>query len=658
MHSFKSKTRHAPHRGDSMHFRSRFAAACLAALCSATAFGQSGLVDVVEYYNSALDHYFVTWVPDEIAKLDAGTAIKGWKRSGQTFKTFTAAQPGTSPVCRYYIPPGLGDSHFFGRGTTECDATGANNPSFVLEDSAFMHMFMPTLGTCGVGTAAVYRAFSQRPDANHRYMTNRNLRTAMVNKGWQAEGDGPDLVVMCSPTQPNKNVTFYSEPANPLLMSFVPDGGTLTTLFGDKDDTGAPVAFKGMFIQADATTQHVVTLDSTGRLSSVGMADGSRMKFAWQPGGQFNVSFVTADGKNQASVALTQAFAQPPSPVPSESNAQNKAAPIKATLQVSVREAGVLAGNATVTATIEGRATRKTYKVPLLPLGPGQGVYGAGFVNTPSAIPDGAIEGNCNKIVQKTSEACNYFEPVSSFMTSRGCLLLSAEATLVGTLVGFPLLGGVALVGCETAMVATGAVCKVAEVDSGTNSSVCKIIDSTVALYDGDGVRITAKATKGATSGSAQSEFNGATTVADMSVVLTCPPPQVAFNGVCAASLPLSKTWIGDYKYSLAVGSCKVSYPGSAFMLLTQDGATFAGNMILEIFPINTTTCQVNPASVPVFPTITGTIDGDNNLVVTAQGDAGSIYTGTGSFRNGTLNVNISNTSDFGGLGTFLITVK
>jgi hypothetical protein len=154
---------------------------------------------VIEYYNAGLDHYFITWLPAEIAILDAGTQIKGWKRTGYSFKTYPTAQYQTSPVCRYYIPPGLGDSHFFGRGTAECNATGQKNPSFVLEDPAFMRMFLPAAGVCPAGTTQVYRVFSNRPDANHRYMTDKAVRDQMVAKGWLAEGDGPDLVVMCAP---------------------------------------------------------------------------------------------------------------------------------------------------------------------------------------------------------------------------------------------------------------------------------------------------------------------------------------------------------------------------------------------------------------------------------------------------------------------------
>ena len=162
--------------------------------------GDAAVTDrVVEYYHAGLDHYFITWMPNEIAILDAGTQIRGWTRTGHSFKTYTTPQAGTSPVCRYYIPPELGDSHFFGRGTVECNATGQKNPTFVLEDPAFMQTFLPAAGACPASTTPVYRVYSNRVDANHRYMTDRTVRDQMVAKGWLAEGDGADLIVMCAP---------------------------------------------------------------------------------------------------------------------------------------------------------------------------------------------------------------------------------------------------------------------------------------------------------------------------------------------------------------------------------------------------------------------------------------------------------------------------
>lgn len=155
-------------------------------------------VTVVEFYHEKLDHYFVTYVADEIAKLDNGTFV-GWARTGQSFKAYASSQGGTSAVCRIYIPPGKGDGHFFGRDKGECDGTMNANPTFTLESSAFFHLYLPNLGNCAAGTIPVYRTFTNRADANHRYTTDRATRDAMVARNWIAEGDGTDTVTMCAP---------------------------------------------------------------------------------------------------------------------------------------------------------------------------------------------------------------------------------------------------------------------------------------------------------------------------------------------------------------------------------------------------------------------------------------------------------------------------
>jgi len=157
------------------------------------------VVDVVEYYHAGFDHYFLTWRPAEIAALDAGTTIRGWTRTNATIRAWATPEAGSSPVCRYYIPPALGDSHFYGRDSVECEATRRAQPDLVLEDARFMHLALPSAGTCAPSTTPVYRVFSGRADANHRYTTSRTVRDQMVARGWLAEGDGPDLVAMCAP---------------------------------------------------------------------------------------------------------------------------------------------------------------------------------------------------------------------------------------------------------------------------------------------------------------------------------------------------------------------------------------------------------------------------------------------------------------------------
>jgi len=102
-------------------------------------------------------------------------------------------------VCRIYIPPGLGDGHYFGRDATECTRTLSQHPAFVDESPSFFYLFTASEGTCPAATLPVYRVYSNRADANHRYTTERAVRDAMVARGWLAEGDGQDQVVMCTP---------------------------------------------------------------------------------------------------------------------------------------------------------------------------------------------------------------------------------------------------------------------------------------------------------------------------------------------------------------------------------------------------------------------------------------------------------------------------
>jgi glucose/arabinose dehydrogenase len=157
-------------------------------------------VDVIEYYHAALDHYFVTTLPIEVAALDNGI-LRGWTRTGQTFHAYASAGSGTSPVCRFYLPPASGDSHFLSASPAECAATKARFPQFIVESDDVMRMTLPDAinGGCPAGTAAVYRLWNQRIDSNHRYVTDPALRAAMIARGHLSEGYGVDGVAMCAP---------------------------------------------------------------------------------------------------------------------------------------------------------------------------------------------------------------------------------------------------------------------------------------------------------------------------------------------------------------------------------------------------------------------------------------------------------------------------
>jgi len=159
-----------------------------------------GLVQLVEYYNAPADHYFLTSVSAEIAALDAGQ-IAGWVRTGNNFNAFADAVAGASPVCRFYLPPVYGNSHFFSASPAECAYVQAAMPAAVLESANAFYVDTPdtATGVCPSGTVAVYRLWNHRADLDHRYTTSATIKAAMIAQGYVAEGYGPDQVAMCSP---------------------------------------------------------------------------------------------------------------------------------------------------------------------------------------------------------------------------------------------------------------------------------------------------------------------------------------------------------------------------------------------------------------------------------------------------------------------------
>ena len=162
--------------------------------------GPAATVPVVEFHHAGLDHYFVSSLPADIAALDSGT-LKGWTRTGRTFNAFDAPVTGANPVCRFYLPPASGDSHFYSASPDECAEVAAKFPTFVLEASDVMHVVLPdtVTGACPAGSIKVFRLWNNRTDSNHRYTTDAAIKAEMVAKGYVAEGYGPDATIMCAP---------------------------------------------------------------------------------------------------------------------------------------------------------------------------------------------------------------------------------------------------------------------------------------------------------------------------------------------------------------------------------------------------------------------------------------------------------------------------
>src|SRR5262249_10142053 len=107
---------------------------------------------------------------------------------------------GASPVCRYYLPPEYGDSHFFSASPEECAEVGTKFPFFIYESPNVFYADLPDTinGACPDGNFPVYRIWNNRADTNHRYTTDASTRDLMAALGQVPEGYGPDTVIMCS----------------------------------------------------------------------------------------------------------------------------------------------------------------------------------------------------------------------------------------------------------------------------------------------------------------------------------------------------------------------------------------------------------------------------------------------------------------------------
>ena len=157
---------------------------------------------VLEFYNTTLNHYFITADPAEQAAIDAGAAGPGWTRTGIGFRAFTPSTgipAGMLPVCRFYgstaIDPATGlrrgpNSHFYTAQAAECAAVQLDL-GWTLEGFAFYTLLPQANGQCASGLVPVFRNYNNRAqfnDSNHRYSTDAAIYALMQSQGWAAEG--------------------------------------------------------------------------------------------------------------------------------------------------------------------------------------------------------------------------------------------------------------------------------------------------------------------------------------------------------------------------------------------------------------------------------------------------------------------------------------
>ena len=198
---------------------------------------RAAISTAVEYYDAALDHYFITSLPTEIAALDGGQ-FPGWVRTGLGFNVYDAGSSvaGSTPVCRFYGSPAAGlNSHFYSASPVECQQVVQRFPAaWLLESYDVFEVFLPDLNTgqCPAGSIPVYRAWNQRVDSNHRYTTDLSVLQAMIAKGYVAEGYGPGPApsAMCSPTASGNGGAPVCAPTATDMSPYV---GATITLFSN-----------------------------------------------------------------------------------------------------------------------------------------------------------------------------------------------------------------------------------------------------------------------------------------------------------------------------------------------------------------------------------------------------------------------------------------
>ena len=166
--------------------------------------GATATAAVIEFYNAARDHYFITQDADEIGKLDAGT-IAGWTRTGYDFVAYLPEQSDGrgGAIARFYGIPSAGlDSHLFTNSSDEIleIVNGRFRGVWVYETANAFELpsVNTSTGTCPPGTRPVYRLWNGRTDSNHRYTIDVSVKQQMTARGHIAEGYGNDGVFLCA----------------------------------------------------------------------------------------------------------------------------------------------------------------------------------------------------------------------------------------------------------------------------------------------------------------------------------------------------------------------------------------------------------------------------------------------------------------------------
>jgi hypothetical protein len=155
---------------------------------------------LVEFFNTNLGHFFITFEGPESKSIDEGRAGPGWMRTGYSWAAWNdaaLAPPEAKGVCRFYGNPALDrngkrlgpNSHFYTIDPDEC-ARVAKDPGWILESKTAFYALAPDPVYLGCSNSTAVRRWYNNgfpaKDSNHRYSSSYD--DSMERIKWSNEG--------------------------------------------------------------------------------------------------------------------------------------------------------------------------------------------------------------------------------------------------------------------------------------------------------------------------------------------------------------------------------------------------------------------------------------------------------------------------------------
>jgi Domain of unknown function (DUF5666)/Repeat of unknown function (DUF5648) len=166
-----------------------FSAAIVASpLIAAHAASSAPDATVVEFHHRGVDRYFMTAIDFEKQLLDDKSVNSGFERTGRSFsawsKSATNRPTDALEVTRFFMP--TVSSHFYTAREDE-KALLRKYPQWYVDEGTQFFIQTANASGCATGTKAIYRAFNNRKDANHRYSNEVEVHASMTKLGFADE---------------------------------------------------------------------------------------------------------------------------------------------------------------------------------------------------------------------------------------------------------------------------------------------------------------------------------------------------------------------------------------------------------------------------------------------------------------------------------------